>query len=602
MKLMSANLLNPALAAITDKIEQRSAVTRASYLTRMAAQSTHSRARQRLAAANLAHGYAALPSGDKIAIMVPATPMIGIVSAYNDVLSAHQPLEHYPDLIRDEARKHGAIAQMAGGVPAMCDGVTQGQPGMDLSLFSRDVIAQSTAIALTHDLYDAAILLGVCDKIVPGLLIGALSFGHMPMIFVPAGPMSSGLSNEAKSSVRKSHARGEVGAEALLKSEMAAYHSAGTCTFYGTANSNQFLLEAMGLMLPGAAFIHPDAPERQTMTRAATARMAALAVSNTKQHPSAHGGQNLAQMVDAKAIINAIIALMATGGSTNHTMHWVSIARAAGIQITWDDFDELSRITPLLARVYPNGSADVNDMHLAGGTAYVLRELLNAGLLHDKVHTVTAKGISDYTQFIGPSKNESVLRPANQPFQADGGLRLLKGNLGRAVVKISAVSSKHRIVKAPAKVFDSQEAVLVAFKNKQLDQDCVIVVRGMGPRACGMPELHKLTPALTVLQEAGYQVALVTDGRMSGASGKVPAAIHLTPEAAMGGPIARIQDGDMLTVDCDAGALEVELTPPQLQARELAPIQEQTQGFGRELFGNFRAQVTGAEQGASVLN
>ncbi len=599
---MSAHLLNPALAAITDKIEQRSAVTRAKYLARMAAQSTHSRARQRLAAANLAHGYAALPSGDKIAIMVPATPMIGIVSAYNDVLSAHQPLEHYPDIIRDEARQHGAIAQMAGGVPAMCDGVTQGQPGMDLSLFSRDVIAQSTAIALTHDLYDAAILLGVCDKIVPGLLIGALSFGHMPMIFVPAGPMSSGLSNEAKSSVRKSHARGEVGAEALLKSEMAAYHGAGTCTFYGTANSNQFLLEAMGLMLPGAAFIHPDAPERQTMTRAATARMALLAVSNTKPHPSAHGGQNLAQMVDAKAIINAIIALMATGGSTNHTMHWVAIARAAGIHITWDDFDALSRITPLLARVYPNGSADVNDMHLAGGTAYVLRELLSAGLLHDKVHTVTANGIADYTQFIGPSKNESVLRPASQPFQSEGGLRLLKGNLGRAVVKTSAVSTQHRIVKAPAKVFDSQEAVLAAFKNKQLDQDCVIVVRGMGPRACGMPELHKLTPALTVLQEAGHQVALVTDGRMSGASGKVPSAIHLTPEAAMGGPIARIHDGDMLTVDCDTGALDVELTPSQLQARQLAPIQQQCEGFGRELFGNFRTQVTGAEQGASVLN
>ncbi len=588
--------ITPALADITNRIVERSRESRAAYLARINTMKTTSRARARLSASNLAHGYAALPNGEKIVIKTQPVPMIGIVSSYNDVLSAHEPLGNYPELLKAAIRKAGGIGQFAGGVPAMCDGVTQGQPGMDLSLFSRDVIAQATAIALTHDLYDGALLLGVCDKIVPGLLIGALSFGHMPMIFVPAGPMGSGLSNDEKARIRKAAAQGEVGPEALLDAEMAAYHSRGTCTFYGTANSNQFLLEAMGLMLPGAAFEHPDSPMRKALTENAATQLTQLATLNTKPGIS----NNLAEMVDEKAIINAIIALLATGGSTNHTMHWVAIAKAAGVIINWSDFDAISRATPLLARVYPNGSADVNDMHNAGGVAYILRELLDAGMMHGDVKTVVGNTLYDYAKFEGPSKDESVLRPANKPFAVDGGIRLLAGNIGRAVVKVAAVSEKHRRIKAPAKVFDTQDAVLVAFKADQLNHDCVVVVRGQGPRACGMPELHKLTPALSVLQDKGFSVALVTDGRMSGASGKIPAAIHVAPEAACGGLLAKVIDGDVIEVDCEDGILALHVSEAELAKRTPAKISELTEGWGRELFANFRATVTGAEDGAGV--
>jgi phosphogluconate dehydratase len=600
---MTSAALHPQFLAITQRIEAKSAASRAAYLARMQRQALTSRARLRLSASNQAHGYAALPNGDKIAIRSEPTPMLGIVSAYNDVLSAHQPLENYPAIIKDEARKQGAIAQFAGGVPAMCDGVTQGQPGMELSLFSRDVIAQATAIALTHDLYDGAVLAGVCDKIVPGLLIGALSFGHMPMILVPAGPMSTGLTNDEKARIRKAAAKGEVGPEALLQAEMAAYHGRGTCTFYGTANSNQFLLEAMGLMLPGAAFVHPDHPLREQLTRRAVAVLNKLVLS----------GQNLAQMVDAKCIINAVVTLLATGGSTNHTMHWVAIARAAGVQIDWDDFDALSGITPLLVHLYPNGSADVNALQPAGGTAFVMRELLDAGLMHGDVKTVAGDSLAAYTklldsgaatlQYIDPpaqSRDLSVLRPVAAPFQAEGGIRVVQGNLGRAVIKVSAVADEHRVVKAPARVFDSQDAVLAAFKAGELNMNCVVIVRGQGPRACGMPELHKLTPSLAVLQDQGFAVALVTDGRMSGASGKVPAAIHVTPEAACNGPLARVLDGDMVELDCEAGVLRVLMDDTVFAARPAAEITELTEGFGRELFANFRSTVGAAESGAGV--
>jgi phosphogluconate dehydratase len=583
--------INKQIGLITERITERSRQSRALYLARMARQKNASHANQRLSAANLAHGYAALPSGDKIAIVSAPVPMIGIVSAYNDVLSAHQPLESYPTIIRDEARKHGAVAQFAGGVPAMCDGVTQGQPGMDLSLFSRDAIAQATAIALSHDLYDAVMLLGVCDKIVPGLLIGALSFGHMPAVFVPAGPMTSGLSNNEKSSVRKAFAKGEVDDKALLQAEMAAYHGPGTCTFYGTANSNQLLLEVMGLMLPGAAFINPQDVKREVFTRTATQKVARAVGTDL----------SLQNIVTEKSIVNALVALMATGGSTNHTMHWVAIAKAAGILIDWTDFDEISAVTPQLTRVYPNGDADVNELHRAGGIQFLIRELLSVGLLHEDVYTVAGFGLNRYAQAPEVSGNEAVLRPASRPFETEGGLKLLKGNIGRAVVKVSAVESEHRLVVAPAVVFESQADVLTAFSAGELNRDCVVVVRGMGPQACGMPELHKLTPALSVLLERGFQVGLVTDGRMSGASGKVPAAIHVTPEASLGGVLARIQNGDSICIDCTNGRLELEVADDILAKRAPVVVDNDQQGFGRELFKNFRSVVSGAEQGASVL-
>jgi phosphogluconate dehydratase len=605
--------LDPRLEAITQQIRHRSQASRQRYWQRMQAQQGQSRARLRLAAPNQAHGYAALGANDKIAIRSAPVPMLGIVSAYNDVLSAHQPMQTYPDVIREEARRHSAVAQFAGGVPAMCDGVTQGYPGMDISLFSRDVIAMSTAVALTHDLYDAVLLLGVCDKIVPGLLIGALSFGHLPMIFVPAGPMPSGISNHAKSQVRKDHAQGKVSAQALLESEMAAYHSPGTCTFYGTANSNQALLEAMGLMLPGAAFVAPNDPRRELLTREATAVMArAAANSDTVQGSLA--SESLARLVCEESIVNAIVMLLATGGSTNHTMHWVAIARAAGIELTWDDISQLSQIIPSLTRVYPNGKADVNEFDAAGGLALVMRELLDAGLMHDQVPTVAGYGLRRYTQRLAQENQRlryqpapavaldpSIIATTKQPFAPEGGLRLLQGNLGRAVVKASAVAAQHLLVTAPARVFSSQEAVLTAFAQGQLNQDCVVVVIGQGPIARGMPELHKLTPALSVLQDRGFKVALVTDGRMSGASGKVPAAIHVTPEAAEGGILAKVQNGDLITVDCQKGILHVAVDSALLAERDPMAFDSPQDGFGRELFGVFRRNVGRADMGACAI-
>ncbi len=596
--------LNPVVAHITEQIATRSRTRRLAYLETVVKQRAQRLTRRRLSAANQAHGYAALPSGDKLKVVSEPVPMIGIVSSYNDVLSAHQPLKDYPAIIAEEVRKHAAVAQYAGGVPAMCDGVTQGQPGMELSLFSRDVIAMSTAVALTHDLYDGAMLLGVCDKIVPGLLMGALSFGHLPAIFVPAGPMPSGLSNKEKSEVRKLHAQGKVAPSALLEAEMAAYHTEGTCTFYGTANSNQMLLEAMGLMIPGAAFVQPNDPRRTALTRAASQRIAALSKLQ----------RGLGEWVNERVLVNAIVALLATGGSTNHTMHWVAIARAAGFELTWQDIDALSKVTPLLTRLYPNGEADVNDFNRIGGTAFLIRELLDVGLLHDDVETVMGTGLRTYAHALDAHSNtlnykpavansldETVLRSAANPFSPEGGLRALSGNLGQAVLKISAVAPEHRLVTAPAHVFDTQGDVIAAFKANRFTADAVVIVRNQGPRACGMPELHQLTPALSVLLDRGLKVALVTDGRMSGASGKVPAAIHVTPEAAAGGPLARVLDGDIVTVDCNAGTLILHVDGATLAARCNAPVPESQTGWGRELFAVFRNNVSDAHLGASVF-
>ena len=600
--------IHPTVARITAAIAERSVAHRAAYLATVAKQRANRVARRRLSAANLAHGYAALPNGDKLKVVSEPVPMVAIISSYNDVLSAHQPMADYPALIKDEMRKHAAVAQFAGGVPAMCDGVTQGQPGMELSLFSRDVIAMSTAIALSHDLYDGAMLLGVCDKIVPGLLIGALSFGHLPSIFVPAGPMPSGLSNKEKANVRKLHAQGKVEPKALLEAEMAAYHTEGTCTFYGTANSNQMLLEAMGLMIPGAAFVQPHDPRRALLTRAASARMAALSKQRNEQ------ASGLGEWVNERVLVNAVVALLATGGSTNHTMHWVAIARAAGFELTWQDIDALSRVTPLLTRLYPNGEADVNDFNRVGGTAFLIRELLAAGLMHDHVETVVGYGLAHYAQAltdaedrltyapaVAQSCDTTVLRPVAEPFSAEGGLRLLTGNLGEAVLKISAVAPEHRVVTAPAHVFDAQADVIAAFKANRFTADAVVIVRFQGPRACGMPELHQLTPALSVLLDRGLKVALVTDGRMSGASGRVPAAIHVTPEAAAGGALARVRDGDIVTVDCELGTLQVHVDEATLAARANAPTPESQTGWGHELFATFRDNVSAANVGASVF-
>ncbi len=596
--------LNSIVARVTEQLAERSSARRAAYLESVNKQRAQRLTRRRLSAANLAHGYAALPNGDKLKVVSEPVPMIGIVSSYNDVLSAHQPMADYPAIIKEEVRKHAAVAQYAGGVPAMCDGVTQGQPGMELSLFSRDVIAMSTAIALTHDLYDGAMLLGVCDKIVPGLLIGALSFGHLPAIFIAAGPMPSGLSNKEKSDVRKLHAQGKVAPSALLEAEMAAYHTEGTCTFYGTANSNQMLLEAMGLMIPGAAFVQPNDPRRTALTRAASHRIAALS-----KLP-----RGLGEWVNERVLVNAIVALLATGGSTNHTMHWVAIARAAGFELTWQDIDALSKVTPLLTRLYPNGEADVNDFDRVGGTAFLIRELLDSGLMHEDVETVMGNGLRAYTHALDAhsttlryqpavekSLDETVLRSTAHPFSPEGGLRALTGNLGQAVLKISAVAPEHRLVTAPAHVFDTQASVIAAFKANRFTADAVVVVRNQGPRACGMPELHQLTPALSVLLDRGLKVALVTDGRMSGASGKVPAAIHVTPEAAAGGPLARVMDGDIVTVDCEAGRLTLHLDEVTLASRSNAPTPESQTGWGRELFAVFRNNVGDAHLGASVF-
>ncbi len=600
--------IHPVVAEVTARIVERSKAERTAYLARLDAAATRGPARGRLACANLAHGFAASGPVDKQALRGTVKPNVAIVSAYNDMLSAHAPFESFPAQLKKAVLRSGGIAQFAGGVPAMCDGITQGREGMQLSLFSRDVIAMSTAIALSHDMFDATLMLGVCDKIVPGMLIGALSFGHLPTVFVPAGPMTSGLPNDEKARIRQQYAAGEIGREELLEAESASYHSQGTCTFYGTANSNQMLMEVMGLHLPGASFVNPGTPLREALTDAAAARATALTAWGEEFTP-------IGKIVDERAIINACVALLATGGSTNHTLHLVAIARAAGITLTWDDLSDLSGVVPLLARVYPNGGADVNHFHAAGGLAFTIHTLLKAGLLHDDVHTVAGHGLWRYTTEArldrgqltweeGPkqSLDTAVLRGADDPFSADGGLRMLDGNLGRAVIKTSAVKPEHRQVKAKARVFDDQLDFLQAFEDGTLEGDFVAVLRFQGPAANGMPELHKLTPALGVLQDRGQRVALATDGRMSGASGKVPAAIHLTPEAAVGGPLARVRDGDLVTLDADAGLLELHVAPYELEARTAAvPDDSLVFGTGRELFASFRAAVGPADLGASIF-
>jgi phosphogluconate dehydratase len=602
--------MKSVVTEVTQRIRERSAATRGAYLARVQALRGRSRGADRLGCANVAHAFAALPGSDKFRVVAERAPNIGIVSSYNDMLSAHQPYEGYPALIREEARALGATAQVAGGVPAMCDGVTQGYAGMELSLFSRDTIAMSTAISLSHDVFDAALMLGICDKIVPGLLIGALHFGHLPTVFVPAGPMSTGLSNSAKSKVREQAAQGLVGRDKLLEAESAAYHGVGTCTFYGTANSNQMLLEAMGLHLPGAAFVHPHDPLRDALTRAAVRQVLSLQKA---------GAAPIGEQVDERCIVNAMVALLATGGSTNHLIHWVAVARAAGILIDWTDFSDLSGAVPLLARVYPNGSADVNQFQAAGGTGFVLRELVEAGLAHGDVMTVAGpgEGLATYGRVPqlaadggvawadGPreSADLEVVRPASAPFSVTGGLKLLAGNLGRAVIKVSAVPEDRHIIEAPAVVFDTQEALHLAFKAGELERDCIVVVRFQGPAACGMPELHKLTPPLAVLQNRGFRVALVTDGRMSGASGKVPAAIHVSPEVLHGGPLGKVRNGDLLRLDAVTGQLDALVPADAWAARDVPSLPAAQAGmnghdFGRELFGGLRRNVRSAEEGA----
>ncbi len=593
--------LNSTIAQVTDRIVERSKPTRRRYLELMAEQKERGISRPRLSCGNFAHGFAAAGE-DKPAISNLSGPNIGIVTAYNDMLSAHQPYGRYPEQLKIFAREVGATAQVAGGVPAMCDGVTQGQPGMDLSLFSRDVIAMATAIALSHGMFDAAALLGICDKIVPGLLIGALRFGHLPMLLVPGGPMPSGLPNKEKQRIRQLYAEGKVGREELLKAESRSYHAPGTCTFYGTANSNQMMMELMGLHIPNAAFINPGTPLRQALTRAAVHRLAELAKRNER---------SLSEVVDEKAIVNAAVGLVATGGSTNHFIHLPAIGRAAGIVIDWQDFAELSSAVPLLARIYPNGSKDVNDFQDAGGMAFVTYTLSTEGLIH--TDTVTAGGDSmdawignpelHGDELIWKSTEESadvdMLRPVSDPFQADGGMRLVHGNIGRAIFKTSAVDSERWLIEAPARCFSDQNEVLEAFKAGELDRDVAVVVRFQGPRANGMPELHKLTPALGVLQDRGHRVALITDGRMSGASGKVPAAIHVSPEALPDGPLARVRDGDLIRLDANDGQLDA--VGVDLAARPPANSPPPPAGTGRELFALMRIHANEAEAGASAM-
>jgi phosphogluconate dehydratase len=602
--------LNPVVAEVTARIVGRSRDTRAAYLEMIRARRPRDLARKRMADANLAHAAAACPAHDKAMLLGGGWPNIGIITAYNDMLSAHQPFETYPEMIRQAAREAGATAQVAGGVPAMCDGVTQGMDGMELSLFSRDVIAMAAAVGLSHDAFDAALHLGVCDKIVPGLVIAALRFGWLPQLFVPAGPMPSGLPNPEKARIRQLFAEGKVGRDALLKAEAESYHSPGTCTFYGTANSNQMFMEIMGFHLPGAAFVNPGTPLRAALTRAAVKRAASLVATGEAYTPAG-------EMIDEKSVVNAIVGLMATGGSTNHTLHLPAMAEAAGILINWDDFAALSSVTPSLAKIYPNGSADVNHFHAAGGMAFVIRELLGAGLLHADVGTVNGHGLAHMARepFLDAegqlvwregaleSGDTSILRGVAEPFSAEGGLRLLTGPLGRGVIKVSAVKPQHQIVEAPARVFESQAAMLAAFKAGELDRDVVVVVRFQGPQANGMPELHKLTPSLGVLQDKGFRVALVTDGRMSGASGKVPAAIHMGPEAARGGPLARVRDGDVIRLDAVAGRLDIAVEPGDFLAREAAVFRpnDSHQGLGREMFNAFRPGLTEAEAGASLF-
>jgi phosphogluconate dehydratase len=599
--------MHPVVAEVTAQIRRRSQDSRARYLQRLQATVERGPRRGQLGCGNLAHGFAACGHSDKQALARSNAPNIAIISSYNDMLSAHQPLQHYPELIKTAIREAGGVAQFAGGVPAMCDGVTQGQPGMELSLFSRDVIAMATAVALSHDMFDGALLLGVCDKIVPGLLIGALHFGHLPMLLVPAGPMPSGLPNKEKQRVRQLHAEGKADRATLLEAEAASYHSPGTCTFYGTANSNQLMVELMGLHLPGASFVNPDTPLRSALTQATARQVLKFTAASADFRPIGH-------VVDEKALVNALVGLLATGGSTNHTIHLVAIAAAAGIQLNWDDFHALSAVVPLLARIYPNGSADVNHFQQAGGMPVLIAALLDAGLLHDDILTMgDSRGLAQYRRepvledaelhwrpAPASSRNPDVLRDCSEPFDHSGGLHLLQGNLGRAIIKVSAVKPEHRCIEAPALVFDDQEELLAAFRAGALECDFVAVLRYQGPQANGMPELHKLTPTLGVLQDRGFRVALCTDGRMSGASGKVPAAIHVTPECARGGPLALVRNGDPIRLDADAGVLELLVPQAELTQRiaTASSARDHSHGCGRELFAGFRQLAGSAEAGA----
>ena len=599
--------IHPTVSAITARIAERSRPTRSAYVAQLHAAANRERSTDRMGCANLAHAVAGIPLDDRFKVVTERAPNIAIVTAYNDMLSAHTPFKTYPDLIKDEARKHGATAQVAGGVPAMCDGVTQGTEGMELSLFSRDVIAMSTAVSLSHDMFDAALMLGVCDKIVPGLLIGALHFGHLPTVFVPAGPMPSGIPNKEKARVRELAAQGLVGRDALLESEIKSYHSPGTCTFYGTANSNQLLLEAMGLHVPGTAFVNPGVGLRDELTREAARTV--LGIIKSKRFAP------IGLIVDERAIVNAMVALMATGGSTNHLIHWVAVAHSAGIVIDWNDFSDLSDVVPTLSHVYPNGSADVNQFQAAGGTGFIIRELLDAGFMHEDVLTVRKGGIREFTREpamsgatiawhdAGASKDESIVRPVEKPFNPTGGLKLLEGNLGRSVIKVSSIPDDRHVVQAPARVFDSQEGLHAAFNAGELNCDVICVVRWQGPQANGMPELHKLTPPLAVLQGKGFRVALVTDGRMSGASGKVPAAIHISPEAAAGGPLAKVRDGDIMEVNAVTGQLRALVPEAEWAARQADVMPPKLRegnsiGMGRGLFIGMRRHALTAEEGA----
>jgi phosphogluconate dehydratase len=602
--------LHDRVSEVTERLRQRSRDSRATYLDRIRRAADAGPRRATLSCGNLAHGFAACGVSDKLALKGDVVPNLGIVTAYNDMLSAHQPFERFPELIKQAARDAGGVAQVAGGVPAMCDGVTQGQPGMELSLFSRDVIALAAAVGLSHNMFDAAVYLGVCDKIVPGLVIAALSFGHLPAVFIPAGPMPSGLPNDEKARIRQLYAEGKVGRDELLEAESQSYHGPGTCTFYGTANSNQMLMEIMGLHLPGASFINPNTPLRDALTAEATRRALAITALGNAYTP-------VGEMIDERAVVNGVVGLHATGGSTNHTLHLVAMAAAAGIKLTWDDISDLSDVVPLLARIYPNGLADVNHFHAAGGMGTLISELLDGGLLHEDVMTVWGPGLGNYRQepkltkdgtvvwqpAAEKSHDDNVLAPLSKPFSPNGGLKMLQGDLGRAVIKISAVKPERHVIEAPAIIFHSQDDLMAAFKAGQLEKDFVAVVRFQGPRAIGMPELHKLTPPLGVLQDRGFKVALVTDGRMSGASGKVPAAIHVTPEAATGGPIAKLRDGDIVRLDATAGTLTVKVPKAEWDARETvtADLTASHSGIGRELFAAFRAAAGPADQGAHVF-
>lgn len=600
--------LHPVVEQVTNRIIKRSRPSRAAYLAHLEAARIQGVQRGALSCTNLAHGFAAFPANDKLKLKEYKKPSVAIVSSYNDMLSAHQPFEYYPQVIKEAVREVDAVAQFAGGVPAMCDGVTQGQPGMELSLFSRDTIAMATAVAMSHNMFDSALYLGICDKIVPGLLIGALHFGHIPGIFVPGGPMTTGISNKEKAAIRQRYAKGEATRDELLEGESKSYHGAGTCTFYGTANSNQMLMEMMGLHMPGAAFITPGTPLRDALTKAASHQAVKISQQGGEYMP-------IGRIVDEKSIVNAIVALHATGGSTNHTLHLVAIARAAGIVIDWNDFDELSKVVPSLTRIYPNGEADVNHFQAAGGPGFIIRELLDAGLAHEDVNTILGHGLRAHCKepFLGEdgkvvfrdvaekSGDDAVLRPASNPFANNGGMVLVQGNLGRAVMKISAVKSDYHVIEAPAITFDSQEAFMDRYKAGELNRDFVAVIRFQGPRANGMPELHALTPALSNLQDAGFKVAMVTDGRMSGASGKVPAAIHVSPEILAGGPLGLVRDGDLIRVNATTGELDALVPDEVWAARSMATadLSKSHIGMGRELFAMFRAHSSPAEQGAA---